>query len=357
MNELFEEIREKLAQLSSEVSDLSNAIVNKGGSRQTHLPAMATQISGLFTGGSGIVYTELDNNYNPISIEYRIDSNINLKPVMNHKYLQTFTVKPTQYVKTNGLTLPDYMFAGCSALTTFNFLNIPVTLSGYTFKDCVDTVSIDLSNINITNTELPQGTFSGCTNLKNIVLPSTITEIGPNAFDGCENLESIDLSHISIILSYAFRNTTKIASISLPNVKLINVTCFVDMTNLSRVEWIREPTDIVDDRICTLYNAGFSNCKHIDTFILKQPQELGTTSFVIYISNRSFENSSISKLYILTHPNNRVYINYGAFSNSDLTDLYVSWGEDEQSSGAFPWGLDLNKTTIHYNTPLNVVIE
>ena len=48
--------------------------------------------------------------------------------------------------------------------------------------------------------------FSGCSNLKQITIPSGVETIGDYAFEGCESLESITIpDSVTSIGSYAFR--------------------------------------------------------------------------------------------------------------------------------------------------------
>lgn len=52
------------------------------------------------------------------------------------------------------------------------------------------------------------GAFSGCTNLKKVVLPHTITAIYGNTFGGCTSLESIVIPEtVLCIMENAFRDT------------------------------------------------------------------------------------------------------------------------------------------------------
>ena len=65
---------------------------------------------------------------------------------------------------------------------------------------------VDLGSVTTINGADGQGgTFSGCTDLTEVVLPSTVTNIGSYAFQGCTSLTTINFpSSITTISGRAF---------------------------------------------------------------------------------------------------------------------------------------------------------
>ncbi len=62
-------------------------------------------------------------------------------------------------------------------------------LGGSEFQNCTSLVSVDLSKaVNIE--EIPPYTFSGCSALEQIVIPSQIKKIGYGAFSNCTSLKA-----------------------------------------------------------------------------------------------------------------------------------------------------------------------
>lgn len=72
--------------------------------------------------------------------------------------------------------------------------------SPFFFPSCVETIS--------------DGAFSGCKNLKSVILPKNTNRIGAKAFCDCENLEVIDIPNsLKRIDDFAFANCTKLSRI------------------------------------------------------------------------------------------------------------------------------------------------
>lgn len=66
--------------------------------------------------------------------------------------------------------------------------------------------------------------FSGCTSLKNIILPSTITAIGGTCFNGCTSLIFIKIpSSVVYIYRYAFRGCTSLTTVTFLAGSLFNL--------------------------------------------------------------------------------------------------------------------------------------
>ena len=66
-------------------------------------------------------------------------------------------------------------------------------------------------------TEIGEGAFYGCTNLKNITLPEGVTKIGIDAFYGCSSLTNITIPEsVTKIWDYAFCRCSSLKKVSLP---------------------------------------------------------------------------------------------------------------------------------------------
>lgn len=80
----------------------------------------------------------------------------------------------------SSLTLANYAFEGCSALTTVNILNSKMTsINQRVFRDCTALTSVSLPS---TLTSIGNGVFRGTTALRSLVIPSNVTSIGTNCF-------------------------------------------------------------------------------------------------------------------------------------------------------------------------------
>ena len=97
----------------------------------------------------------------------------------------------------------DYIFAGCSSLTSIDFTHFNIqnaTSYSYMFHTCNSLASINLSNLNTINVENMEGMFFQCYKLNSINISSFNTHNlrnMANMFQSCTSLTSIDLSNFS----------------------------------------------------------------------------------------------------------------------------------------------------------------
>ena len=127
--------------------------------------------------------------------------------------------------------IPEGLFSGCSALTSFDFSNItsigssafegtgltsvviPASvkdIADNTFKNCNNLKSVDLGNIN----SIGSSAFEG-TGLTSVVIPASVKDIADNTFKNCNNLKSVNLGNINSIGNSAFEGCN-IDSITIP---------------------------------------------------------------------------------------------------------------------------------------------
>ena len=101
--------------------------------------------------------------------------------------------------------------------------SVNLALKTLAAKDSNILVTLDLSGVEgLTNLEdswdeTPNYSFRGCTNLKEVMLPSSVKAIGGKAFLGCTALTSIAIPDgVTTIVRYAFTGCTALASITIP---------------------------------------------------------------------------------------------------------------------------------------------
>lgn len=85
------------------------------------------------------------------------------------------------YVDENDV-LGDYMFSGCSALTSLTLPSNVTKIGNYAFQYLVTLTSLIIpSNV----TEIGNYAFVNCRGLTSMKIPSSVTNIGYSAFSGC----------------------------------------------------------------------------------------------------------------------------------------------------------------------------
>ena len=116
------------------------------------------------------------------------------------------------------LTLPssvtsigDYAFAGCSGLTSLTIPSGVTSIGDYAFQDCSGLTSLTLpSGV----TSIGICAFYDCSGLTSLTIPSSVTSIGDKAFYGCSELTSLTIpSSVTEIGWGAFRGCSGLTSI------------------------------------------------------------------------------------------------------------------------------------------------
>ena len=134
---------------------------------------------------------------------------------------------------TSNMTSMDYMFKGCSKLTSItlsSFNTKQVTNMSHMFEGCRSLTSINLNSFDTSNVESMNAMFSGCSSLTSINLDNLNTPKLDNVsfmFENCSSLKSINLDNFNTpkleTMSYMFEDCDHLTSISLKNFNTANV--------------------------------------------------------------------------------------------------------------------------------------
>ena len=107
--------------------------------------------------------------------------------------------------------LGDYVFYGCSGLTSLTLPSSVTSIGRGAFYGCWKLTSLTIpSGV----TSIGYSAFRGCSGLTNLTIPSSVTEIGDKAFYGCSGLTSLTIpSSVTEIGWGAFRGCSGLTSI------------------------------------------------------------------------------------------------------------------------------------------------
>jgi Flp pilus assembly protein protease CpaA len=131
-------------------------------------------------------------------------------------------------------SIGNYMFAGCSSLTSITIPNSVTSIATYAFSSCASLATATLpTNINFTS--IADAVFRNCP-LTSITIPNSVTIIGSYAF-AYASLTSITIPNsVTSIGDYAFKTCTSLTSITIPNsVTSIGAEAFSGCPNLAAV--------------------------------------------------------------------------------------------------------------------------
>ncbi len=147
-------------------------------------------------------------------------------------------------------------------------------------------VNLDLSKTSGLES-IPWSTFSGCTNLTEIKIPTSVTSIDTSAFDGCTSLSSIEIPiNVTNIGWWAFRGCINLTSIKIPtSVRMIDYQAFVECCNVTSL-YIENDNE---------YYRAFNNCiytKNGQTLIcvFGNPATISLLQSITKIGNSAFYN-------------------------------------------------------------------
>ena len=107
--------------------------------------------------------------------------------------------------------LGDYVFNGCSGLTSLTLPSSVTKIGCYALFNCIGLTSLTLPS---SVTEIGEGAFLNCRGLTNFTIPSGVTSIGTSAFFCCYGLISLTIpSSVTAIGSQAFKHCSGLTSI------------------------------------------------------------------------------------------------------------------------------------------------
>ena len=272
-------------------------------------------------------------------------------------------------------TIAEYAFNGCDSLQTVNVNKLETMFDikcGRLHSNPFSIASkLHLNGEEVTNLVIPEGVtqinqgflYNFGRNVTSVTIPSSVKvgnyafknwsklasisveRLGNNAFEGCSALTSITLgSSVDTIAAGAFRNCTGLESVVIPNtVKVIENRAFEGCTKLSSIT--------LGNAIDSIGEAAFEGCdslKRVDVTNLD-------TWYAINFANQSANPLTIAKhLYYngeevvgLTIPEGITEINYGFFSGyENITSIVLPRSVVKIGDRAFMNLVNLKSVTL-----------
>jgi hypothetical protein len=187
-------------------------------------------------------------------------------------------------------------------------VDIPAYYEGYPIREIASgafekNAVVTTVNIPYTVTAIGSYAFSGCSSLKQIILPEGIETIAASTFSNCTVLTSVAIPNtVTAIYSNAFAKCTSLETIQLPNALTdIGYSAFQGCTSLKS---INIPGTVAEIEYCT-----FSQCNNLENVVLNEGLKR--------ISFGAFSSPKLTKLII---PKSVTYIDADSFD-------YSSYGE------------------------------
>ncbi|MBQ9853516.1 MAG: leucine-rich repeat protein [Bacilli bacterium] len=214
-------------------------------------------------------------------------------------------------------SLPNSAFEGCSYLENITHPSKKsIKIGSSCFKNCRSLKSIPhfvtsynisafencigLTEITITDHNIPFACFRGCTNLKTINNQEGIYTIAPFAFSSCENLEEMDLIYVPTISAEAFSNCKKLVKVRLNlGVKKIDSRAFYGCEKLKDFN--------IPDSVEIINKEAFRHCNSIEQITIPtRLKSFGDAAFACMDSLETINVSPANKTFIT--PDNKILI-------------------------------------------------
>ena len=304
--------------------------------------------------GSSIVnhIVAYPNAYDIMSLKYITSDGNDITPVV--AYTSTTwgsSVVGSEFDATTGgtvnfygpsLTIPSYTFSGKTTLESITLDSAVTRLDIATFSGCTGLTGVTMPSV----TEISQDAFKNCSSLTNDTLDFTkYTIIGNSAFTNCVSLTGATLPSACTVGKYAFDGCTALTSVSLPSTGTVSSNAF---SNCGLVGTLTVPnvnvlqggapfsgctglTDVVFEGNFDTYNQGVSDIFTFGPTITGVTFNSGVT--FQYGSNPSYVNLVSMTFKSPTPPTGRVT---GLFSSTGtmyvpaeyLSD-YTNWASNQ----------------------------
>ena len=137
------------------------------------------------------------NNLKYIGEEAFLRANLNKEVNFNRSGEVNFGEGAFSYSNITKIYLPftkgisAKMFANCSALTDVRFKNVG-KIGHHAFFYCTELQIMDLGNAYLE--EIDAAAFAQCSNLREVILPSSLKKMGESVFSNCNALQSVTIN-------------------------------------------------------------------------------------------------------------------------------------------------------------------
>ena len=219
----------------------------------------------------GIYYNYLSLDDQTVEVTYRGNS----YSAYSNEYAGTISIPESityRGVKYSVTSIGDYTFSGCSNLTNVEIPSSVTNIDSYAFYDCDGITAIDLPNsITKINTQV----FYDCDKLISINIPNSVTSVGDNAFAYCDKLASVNLGDsLHVINSSAFYDCNELTNVEIPaTVKSIGSSAFYSCDKLKSV--------VLGDSLSSIGSSAFYNCSNLKVVVNHSNLEItaGSSSY------------------------------------------------------------------------------
>ncbi len=136
--------------------------------------------------------------------------------------------KDSKYIENDGKTTVDIMY-----YYKYQETNGEITITQYIGEDKIIKIPVHINGKQVRN--IGSYTFSACSDIESVSIPTTIISIGESSFAYCTGLKDITIPHgVVSVGQYAFHECTGLTNITIPkSVTSIENDAFKSCTSLT----------------------------------------------------------------------------------------------------------------------------
>lgn len=229
---------------------------------------------------------------------------------------------------TNLTSIPDHTFSGCSNLANIIIPESVTSIGDSAFTICSSLVSIDIPD---GVTHIGQSAFYGCSSLAKINIPSSVTSIEMDAFSICTSLKDVYIAQLDVIALFPPTKILEYGANIWLNGELLTEYTFPDGTvkidnrlrGCTSIE-----TVVIPDDVMSIDNYAFEKCSNLRSITI--PESVKDFGLAIFNGCRN--------LTFVNIPDSITEIGWGLFKdcsslvNITLPEIVTEIG-DESFSG------------------------
>lgn len=152
-------------------------------------------------------------------------------------------------------------FQNCTALTTITLPENVTSIGNSAFEGCTSISSITIPN---KVTDIGSYAFLDCSNLETIRMSKGLETLGNGAFEKCTSLKAIKLYNIKKLESSTFSSCTSLDSVVLPSsIEKIGMFAFYDCKALTKIA--------LPDNLTNIDYCAFGLCTSLSTIYASNP--------------------------------------------------------------------------------------